>query len=336
LHPHLMRLFDSGVCQVGPSRFRYFVTELADTTLAAAIAARELSADETREMLQPILQAAAYLHDRGLAHGRIRPANILKVGDSYKLSVDSVRPGGSVYSAANDMRSLGLTIIEALTKVREPSLIASLSQPFQDIVEGLLQTDPIRQWTAKSVAAALLGEKPVPAPPSQEVPRPVPSPAVGTSEIKQRPALARDIVVYSATALLLLAAFLFVLFHRTGPSSQSATVVGHNDAAAPVSAPPDPLATRVTRPASQPRPDQAWCVVVGSYTSQVNAARQAEVIARKWPEFHPRVLPPSADNIYYLVSIGSGLSADTAKWWRDRAVALGFSRDTYIKLYPRP
>jgi len=52
-HANIIRLFDSGVCEVGQSSFRYFLTELADEDLASVIAQRALSPEELGEMLVP-------------------------------------------------------------------------------------------------------------------------------------------------------------------------------------------------------------------------------------------------------------------------------------------
>ena len=154
-HPNIIRLFDSGTCEAGKFYFHYFVTELADGDLGAVLSARALSPDETRKMLYPALEALTYLHDRGIAHARIRPSNLLVVGGTFKLSVDSIRREGSVASASKDMWALGLTVIEALTQERRPSLIASIPKPLQDLVQGSLQTHSARPWTARSAAAWL-------------------------------------------------------------------------------------------------------------------------------------------------------------------------------------
>ena len=142
------------------ARYLYFVTEFAEANLQTLIAAQALTKEETGEMLRPLLQAAAHLHDRGLAHGRIDAANILKVGDAFKLSGDSIRPEGSVFSAAKDIRMIGLTVIQALTQSRQPSLIATLPEPFQEIVEAALRVDPAREWTASAAGVRLSSTMP--------------------------------------------------------------------------------------------------------------------------------------------------------------------------------
>ena len=85
-HPHLLRMFQTGRCQVGGGRMVYAVTECADEDLSQIIPQRALSPAETREMLRPVLEALAYLHGKGLVHGHVKPANILAVGEELKIS----------------------------------------------------------------------------------------------------------------------------------------------------------------------------------------------------------------------------------------------------------
>ena len=49
-HPHLLRMFQTGRCQVGGGRMVYAVTECADEDLSQIIPQRALSPAETREM----------------------------------------------------------------------------------------------------------------------------------------------------------------------------------------------------------------------------------------------------------------------------------------------
>src|ERR1700691_4894760 len=87
-HPHLTRVFHAGRTVLDGAAVIYCVTECADEVLSEILPTRPLSPDETREMLGPVLDALAYLHGRGFAHGRLKPSNILVVADSLKLSAD--------------------------------------------------------------------------------------------------------------------------------------------------------------------------------------------------------------------------------------------------------
>jgi serine/threonine protein kinase len=141
------------------------VTDYADQNLAQLLDRRALTEEETQEMLEPVLQALAFLHEKRLVQGRLKPSNILVVGDQLKLSSDNIRPVSetgrasrvtSAYSppeasegtrtAASDVWALGVTICEALTR-RQPGslhenelqLPAELSPAFRGVVARCLQ-----------------------------------------------------------------------------------------------------------------------------------------------------------------------------------------------------
>jgi serine/threonine protein kinase len=138
IHPRLIEIFEAGQCQIGSRHFLYVVTDYADQNLAQLLERRALTEDETREMLTPVLDALAFLHERKLVQGRLKPSNVLVVGDQLKLASDSIRPVSetgrasnvmSAYmppeardgtrTAASDVWALGVTLCEALTR-RQP------------------------------------------------------------------------------------------------------------------------------------------------------------------------------------------------------------------------
>jgi TonB family protein len=197
-HPHLLRLFETGRCELDGTELAYLVMEYADENLAQVLTGRPLSAPETRAALESILDVLEYLHEQGLVHGRVRPANILAVGDQLKLSSDGLcragawegRPGepgacdppelalGWITPAA-DVWSLGITLVEALTQhpparnssgELEPLLPARLPVELSEIVFHSLEPDPRRRWTLRQIRDRLAG--PTVAPGAQTVARP--------------------------------------------------------------------------------------------------------------------------------------------------------------------
>src|ERR1035437_5184033 len=76
VHPHLMRLFYTGQCLADGAPLLYAVTEYAEENLAEILPERSLTPTEVSEMLAPLLDALSYLHEKGLAHGRLKPSNI--------------------------------------------------------------------------------------------------------------------------------------------------------------------------------------------------------------------------------------------------------------------
>jgi serine/threonine protein kinase len=163
-HTHLIGIFDAGQCQIGERHFLYVVTDYADQHLAQLLERRALSEDEAREMLEPVLEALAFLHDKKVVQGRLKPSNVLVVGDQLRLATDTIRPFSetgraanvtSVYlppeardglrAAASDVWALGVTLCEALTR-QQPSALetdetllpASLPPAFRGVVARCL------------------------------------------------------------------------------------------------------------------------------------------------------------------------------------------------------
>ena len=85
-HPHLVRIFAAGTWSLAGLPLAYLVMEYAEENLAEVLRERPLTTDETREMLEPVADALAYLHGKGLVHGNLKPSNILAIEDTLKIS----------------------------------------------------------------------------------------------------------------------------------------------------------------------------------------------------------------------------------------------------------
>jgi TonB family protein len=181
--PHLIQLFQSGRCRLHGTEYLYAVMEYAEENLSQVLPQRPLTPEEAREMLAPTLDALAYLHDKGFAHTRLKPANILAVNDQLKISSDAICPIGEPSRApevpdayappetgrgwiapSGDVWSLGVTLLETLTQHRpvwdeakdwEPALPQTIPAPFLEIARGCLRRDPERRWTLGEIAGAL-------------------------------------------------------------------------------------------------------------------------------------------------------------------------------------
>jgi TonB family protein len=183
-HPRLVRLFEMGRCELGEARLLYLVMEFADEDLSQVLPQRSLTAEETTEMLPPVLDALAYVHAHGFTHTRLKPSNIMGIQDQVKISSDGLLPVGensrdtktlSAYDPpeaargqsvpASDVWSLGMTLVEVLTQrlsarenavTAEPVLPGTMPEPFQSIARQCLVREPERRLTVAQIAARLL------------------------------------------------------------------------------------------------------------------------------------------------------------------------------------
>ena len=89
-HPHLLRLFESGSCQLDKVVLLYVVMEYAEDNLAQILPHRALTPAEVRDLLEPALDALTFIHGKGLVHSRLKPSNVLAAQDQLKLSSDSL------------------------------------------------------------------------------------------------------------------------------------------------------------------------------------------------------------------------------------------------------
>jgi TonB family protein len=222
-HPHLLRLFTEGRCEIEGTRLLYVVKEYAEENLSEILGQRALTTKETRDLLHPVLDALAYLHGEDLVHGRIQPSNILAQGNQIKLSVDRILGSGDVgdrtqlrrsydapelkteaLSPAADVWSLGVTLVEVLTQrklasdqslSKELHVPEAVPEPFRSIARDCLQSDPKQRCTIAEIQARLRAAPPVP-------PRPMTAPPPAPAENNS----SRVRLLIPVAAILLLAA----------------------------------------------------------------------------------------------------------------------------------
>jgi TonB family protein len=269
-HPHLIRIFEAGRGQIESDSFVYVVMELADEDLSQILPQRALSPDEVSDLLPPVLDAVSYLHGRGTVHSRIKPSNILAVGNQLKLSADQITPltetgsarrrdvydapetAAGVLSPASDVWSLGVTLVAAITQnvalaeqavPGKQSLPETIAEPYRSIARDCLQLDPKRRATLQQVqtklqpgvAPAVPVSKPTPAPfkPTPASPAAASqAPATTASSLKRTPIIALGGAVVAIIVI-------FALMHSRGnappsnPDTAAPAVVDNKPSAGP-------------------------------------------------------------------------------------------------------
>jgi TonB family protein len=182
-HPHLIKLFQMGHCQLGNKGMLYLVMEYAEVNLSQILPRGPFPTDETRETVKLILDALDHLHGKGFVHGHLKPANIMSVDGQLKLSSDGIFRMGhwiggrgtlgdydppeaesGIHSPAGDVWSLGIILVKTLpqgppvwvrTEEGDPVVPRLLPAPFFDIARNCLRCDPERRETIDEIRARL-------------------------------------------------------------------------------------------------------------------------------------------------------------------------------------
>jgi TonB family protein len=182
-HSNLIRIYGSGRCKIEDMELLYVAMECAEENLAQILPQRALTAEETRIMLDGVVDVLVYLHDKNLTHGHVKPSNILAIGELLKLSSDTILPAGAIpemrrersgydapeipgspYTAAADVWSLGATVVEAMTQQQpvlpfneqaDPVIPPTVPEPFLKIAKQTLRRDPKLRWSSAQVAERL-------------------------------------------------------------------------------------------------------------------------------------------------------------------------------------
>ena len=140
-HPGLVRFLDAGVHE----GHAYLVMELVEgPTLAARLRRGALSPERTAVLGRTLSGALAYVHERGIVHRDVKPANVLlgpgprarladfgiaRLADASSLTVTGTTLGTAAYMAPEqlehhavtssaDIWSLGMILLECLTGQR--------------------------------------------------------------------------------------------------------------------------------------------------------------------------------------------------------------------------
>ncbi|WP_169746907.1 SPOR domain-containing protein [Edaphobacter aggregans] len=229
----------------------YAVMEPTEISLAELLENRTLTVDEAKQLAASLVAALTALHERGLIHEHIDPANILAAGEVVKLRSDCVRQaiadpesglGTVAEQKARDAHALAVLLLQALTGRRSLQGSATLLPPPFD---GIIRNGLSGKWGLAEMATALGPVKPA------QVAAAVPNAqAVATQPSASKPADAPSVMPAATPATKPAVA------PETRPAAapEAKTPVSSRAAAAPKSN-AEPAAAPVPRPvAAAPTP----------------------------------------------------------------------------------
>ena len=158
----------------------YAVMEPTEISLAELLENRTLTVDEAKQLATSLVAALTALHERGLIHEHVEPANILAAGETVKLRSDCVRAvvtdpemgaGTAAEQRARDAHAVAMVLLRALTgRTSLQGSATLLPSPF----DGIIRNGLSGKWGLAEMAAALGTVKP--AEPAAATAKPAPKP----------------------------------------------------------------------------------------------------------------------------------------------------------------
>lgn len=183
-HPCFVQLMESGRYTIQGSEVVYLVMEKTDAFLSGIVPRKSLDSLEVKTILEPLVDALAFLHEKGLVHGSVKPSNIVEVEGHWKLVSDEMAGSGGLKSAihepdtydapeigdgpltpAADLWSLGMIVVEAFAQ-RTPTWdrdaradlgvpATVVPEPFREIARGCLRWEPAERISIADVKELL-------------------------------------------------------------------------------------------------------------------------------------------------------------------------------------
>jgi len=371
-HAHLLYVRDAGRTEIGGAGYVYGVFENPDEVLSSAIEQEPLSREDTRTVLEAALSALRYLHSQGLVHASVDAQHVVAVGETVKLTTDSLRESDDLEGHAEDVRQLGV-LVQTL-RAPEP-----LDDTMATIVRHATEPDARNRWTLAEIdrelrnapvteppAPVTAEPEPVIAAESVPAPSPVmpvvaaepvvpPAPTLPPTPTLPAPVHHRDAGaaspggfpkwIFAGVAALLL--FILVANLRRKPESSQAPRPAQPGVER-VAPPPSKLPERPARSEAarevEPKPSPLvpastggramWRVIAFTYTSRELASQKAKQVNERWPEMRAGVFSPKDKRgYYYLVALGGRMNRVEASRLQRKARGLGLPRDTYVQNY---
>jgi hypothetical protein len=359
-HPNLVELLDCGRADLGGEIAFYALFESPDDTLASALSRSPLNQQESREVLDSVINALRYLHAQGLVVGALDADHIVAVGDQVKLSTDALREAETSSAYREDVRLLGDLWQQALMPA---------SPKIAEIAVHTADPNADARWTLAEISSALAGvyredslpAVPQPAPPLN-VSSQVAAPPISAAQVTEPQAVVRDnapalqqshgrtpepaaspgfpkwIVVGAAGVVFLILGLHWLRPADVATQSQVSSVSLPLETAAPPPlpkiAPPKPTVQRAPKP-NPAAGQEIWRVIAFTYRTRDAAAKKAQQLNEYHPGINAAVFLPKDKGGYYLVSLGGRMTREEAERLQRSARGKGLPRDLYVQNYPR-
>jgi formylglycine-generating enzyme required for sulfatase activity len=84
-HPNLIRCYGAGEVTLAGNAFLYLLMELAEGTLQDCLEQGPVPSEALKQIIRDVAAGLAHLHQSQQSHLDIKPGNILKVGDRWKI-----------------------------------------------------------------------------------------------------------------------------------------------------------------------------------------------------------------------------------------------------------
>jgi serine/threonine protein kinase len=337
-HPNLLECFETGRGEFHETPFIYAVLERPDEKLSAVLKDRPLSEREATDVLEAVLGALEFLHGRRLVHGGLDTENIFAVGETVKLSNETLRPfGDSVGSApADDVWRLGLSL-QAMLAGPNPPETADFSPVLGSIIDGCLRTEPRERWTLARIRQAL-------APPQSAVApvETVSAPPAAPEQEKRKRITVSSTWLFAGAGVLLSIGLIAWFASGSKPTRHdpAPAVARTSPPAAPVPARPKPSPLAHAKPpvvnvrTPVGSSDALWRVVVYTFSRPADAEAKARTINERHPDLNAEVFTPKGEH-RYLVAIGGWMQREDAVRLQREAVSQGLPPDSYAQNFRR-
>jgi hypothetical protein len=181
-HPNVVAIYEVGSAKLDGMPLVYAVMEPVEQSLSDVLRRRTLTATETRQVVDALVDGLGAVHEKGLVHGRVEASSVLAMGETVKLRSDCIQmvEQGVTFEAcaAEDLRGVSAIIGQALPQ-RLVAEDGGRAHPMRAVPVGVIRHEVKNGIGMVQIASALRGggvaEKPA-----------VPSePAVRTSAVSQ-------------------------------------------------------------------------------------------------------------------------------------------------------